>query len=189
MQIDGLPERIIARIKGPSINVEFITEHQLVLHPIKSCHAHHIGRRILVDQRSEIRHLGNLTRGVDSTEIEPCRIPSAARRVPIVPDDDRPSGEQDDQSGQEDENGQCVDPSSKRERIPVMRIRFTLGVGGMKGVVEIILAVVPEEKRGCRAILLRGGRGALFVRQVVSTCYGSSSGGSTGFTHAHAVKG
>lgn len=67
-----LPERIISRVKGPAIEIKFVTEHKI--HDFgwvvvgRLC----VGRlwRVKVNESKVARHLRNLTCPVDPTNIE-----------------------------------------------------------------------------------------------------------------------
>lgn len=59
--------RIISRVERPSILIEFIREHQLILFPIKSSSGQNILRSLRVNQLWQTFDESDLTRRIDST--------------------------------------------------------------------------------------------------------------------------
>jgi hypothetical protein len=195
VEIHSLPKWIVTRIKRPPVRVKLVTEDQLIILPIKPGPGHDVLRRILIYQTGEIRHLRDLPRRVDPTEVEPGRVGSIGSKVIFVKHDDGPTGEQGNQGAEEDKDGQDVDPTTERPRVPVVSVGNTLWVRSMKSVVQVVLPVVPQHVGGRGAILTRRSRRFPLVVTEVMTMPRHSrcrtrpgTKGGSGLAHAHAVE-
>lgn len=115
MQVDTFPVRIITGEESPSVDVEFITECEAVRRAVESCPCVYLVRGILVDQPKITNHGGNLTRGIDPSQIirpEGLGHRIAERRYNRIP------GKQHDQREAEDQDATNVHESSDGEDAP-----------------------------------------------------------------------
>lgn len=116
MNVLRLPEWVITGPKGPSIQVELVTEHEVpgLSGPLARVRVR-ISRGILVDQVKVAQPGSNLTGPVDSTKVVSTE---RVRRVPCEKGDQRVSAEQGTQSEDEDQDTTDVVQSSNGEDGP-----------------------------------------------------------------------
>ncbi|KAI3485815.1 hypothetical protein L1887_50715 [Cichorium endivia] len=129
VQVGGLPKRIVARIEGASVGVEFVGKDEL-----------HGG--------SQAGYAGNLARGVDSAEIE---ATFCALVMPIEVGDDGVSAEEGDECEGEDDEHANVEQASGTECASEAAVGSVVrGARVMQGIVRLFFAIhgVPRVRIG-----------------------------------------
>lgn len=117
MQVHALPVRIVTGEKSPTVDVEFVTERETVRGSVKARPCVDFVRRVLVDQPEITNNSGDLSRGIDPSQI--IRAQRLWQRI-LVRRYDRVPGEKHDQRETQDEDTANVHESTDGEDAPAV---------------------------------------------------------------------